>query len=130
MAQNRLQNIGSLYKGKPDGKSIANGTIMLLGLPIRVVILPNRYKKKQNDPDYVVQSPGLDGGALLAMIENAQQYMRGGQGGGGWGDSSQQGPPPQQGPPAQGGGWGGQQGGGAPQGNPPPPTNEYPPEWG
>ena len=46
--ESKMIKLTGLWKSK-DGKSL-NGTI---GATVRLVILPNGYKKKDNDPDYV-----------------------------------------------------------------------------
>ena len=79
------QKIGALWKPRKDSAAIANGVIDLLGMPVRVSILPND-KEKEGQPDFKIVSfpPELFGqekdvkAKILSWVKELLSQLRGG----------------------------------------------------
>lgn len=56
MSGGRLRRVGSLWKPKPGGKSLGNGSLTINGLRQRFVILRNDKKTSEAQPDYVLMA--------------------------------------------------------------------------
>lgn len=130
MGEIRASRLGSLWQTNSD-KSIAQGTIDIMGIPVRVVIVPNQKRSSDRSPHWFINSYGIDPKALRDMIENANNQNRGQGGGGGYGGQQYSQPPqPPQPPPNQ---YPSQppQGYPPPQGptQPPAPNQQYPESW-
>ena len=112
-----LKKIGSLWKPKPGGKSVASGYIDFLGQQIRVVVTYSKFAgQKQGNADYNLMAD--DGKDDRNQGQGGSGGGFGGGGGSGYQSNNQsppQGFPEGQGsPPAQPQGFGG--GGSAPAG--------------
>ncbi len=51
-----LHKVGVMWKPKPGAKSLAMGFLTINGLKQHFLVLHNRYKSKDTDPDYTLMS--------------------------------------------------------------------------
>lgn len=51
-----LRRVGALWRPKPGGKSRGTGSLTIRGMKQKFVVLDNRHKQKDTDPDFVLMS--------------------------------------------------------------------------